>query len=43
LALWVEDAQRQTDEAVAQTLREPLPDPNHEDWCSLASRHLSEG
>ena len=43
LALWHEDAQRQTEEAVAQTLREPLPDPSQEDWCSLASRHLSEG
>jgi pyruvate dehydrogenase E1 component alpha subunit/2-oxoisovalerate dehydrogenase E1 component alpha subunit len=37
------DAQRQVEEAVAVTLREPLPDPNTEDWCPLASRHLSEG
>ncbi len=37
------DAQRQIDEAVATTLREPLPDPNAEDWCALASRHLSDG
>jgi pyruvate dehydrogenase E1 component alpha subunit/2-oxoisovalerate dehydrogenase E1 component alpha subunit len=38
-----EDAQRQVDEAVATTAREPLPDPNAEDWCPLAARHLSEG
>lgn len=35
-------AQRQIDEAVATTLREPAPDPNVEDWCALATRHLSE-
>jgi TPP-dependent pyruvate/acetoin dehydrogenase alpha subunit len=39
----LEDAQRQIEEAVTTTLREPLPDPNTEDWCALASRHLSEG
>lgn len=38
-----EDAQQQVEEAVTTTLREPLPDPNAEDWCALASRHLSEG
>jgi pyruvate dehydrogenase E1 component alpha subunit/2-oxoisovalerate dehydrogenase E1 component alpha subunit len=38
-----EEAQRQVEEAVATTLREPLPDPNAEDWCALATRHLSEG
>jgi len=37
------DAQRQVEEAVAMTLREPLPDPNTEDWCPLATRHLCEG
>ncbi len=37
------EAQQQIDEAVATTLREPLPDPNVEDWCALATRHLSEG
>jgi pyruvate dehydrogenase E1 component alpha subunit/2-oxoisovalerate dehydrogenase E1 component alpha subunit len=35
--------QRQVDEAVATTAREPLPDPNVEDWCPLATRHLCEG
>ncbi|MEZ0254013.1 MAG: thiamine pyrophosphate-dependent dehydrogenase E1 component subunit alpha [Chthoniobacter sp.] len=38
-----EDAQRQIEEAVAITLREPLPDPNNEDWCPLATRNLCEG
>jgi pyruvate dehydrogenase E1 component alpha subunit/2-oxoisovalerate dehydrogenase E1 component alpha subunit len=38
-----DDAERQVEEAVTATLREPLPDPDAEDWCPLASRHLSEG
>ena len=38
-----EDAERQIEEAVAATVREPLPDPNTEDWCPLATRHLTEG
>ena len=38
-----EDAQRQIEEAIATTLREPLPDPNEEDWCALATRHLRDG
>ncbi len=38
-----ENAQRQIEEAVTTTMREPLPDPNTEDWCALASRHLSDG
>jgi TPP-dependent pyruvate/acetoin dehydrogenase alpha subunit len=37
-----ENAQAEIDDAVATTLREPAPDPNDEDWCALASRHLSE-
>jgi pyruvate dehydrogenase E1 component alpha subunit/2-oxoisovalerate dehydrogenase E1 component alpha subunit len=37
------DALREVEEAVATTLREPLPDPNTEDWCPLATRHLCEG
>jgi pyruvate dehydrogenase E1 component alpha subunit/2-oxoisovalerate dehydrogenase E1 component alpha subunit len=35
--------QQQVEEAVATTLREPLPDPNTEDWCSLADQRLCEG
>jgi len=38
-----DEVQRQIEEAVATTLREPLPDPNTEDWCPLATRHLCEG
>jgi len=38
-----EEAQRQVDDAVATTVREPLPDPNTEEWCPLAARHLCEG
>ena len=33
---------REIEEAVAQTQREPVPDPFTEDWCSISSRHLSE-
>ncbi len=29
--------------AVAKVQREPGPDPYKEDWCALASKHLSEG
>jgi pyruvate dehydrogenase E1 component alpha subunit/2-oxoisovalerate dehydrogenase E1 component alpha subunit len=38
-----DDLQRQVEDAVATTMREALPDPNTEDWCALATRHLSEG
>ncbi|MEP6670503.1 MAG: thiamine pyrophosphate-dependent dehydrogenase E1 component subunit alpha [Chthoniobacter sp.] len=38
-----EELQREVEDAVAITMREPLPDPNTEDWCPLASRHLSDG
>jgi pyruvate dehydrogenase E1 component alpha subunit/2-oxoisovalerate dehydrogenase E1 component alpha subunit len=37
------DIERQVEEAVSATLREPLPDPNTEDWCALATRELCEG
>ena len=40
---WHDDAQRQIEEAVTTTLREPLPDPNTEDWCALATPHLRDG
>ena len=33
---------REIEEAVAQTQREPVPDPFTEDWCAISSRHLSE-
>jgi pyruvate dehydrogenase E1 component alpha subunit/2-oxoisovalerate dehydrogenase E1 component alpha subunit len=43
LRQWLTEAQKQVDEAVAMTMREPLPDPNEEDWCALANRHLTDG
>jgi TPP-dependent pyruvate/acetoin dehydrogenase alpha subunit len=32
----------EVEEAVAKVQREPAPDPYRENWCALASRHLSE-
>jgi acetoin:2,6-dichlorophenolindophenol oxidoreductase subunit alpha len=43
LELWRNEATLQVEEAVATVQREPAPDPNEEDWCPLATRHLSEG
>ncbi len=43
IELWRNDAIQQVEEAVATVQREPAPDPNEEDWCPLATRHLSEG
>ncbi len=43
LGSWREDVVGQVESAVAKVQREPGPDPYHEDWCALASRHLSEG
>jgi pyruvate dehydrogenase E1 component alpha subunit/2-oxoisovalerate dehydrogenase E1 component alpha subunit len=43
LASWRSESARKIEEAVAQAQREPAPDPYKEDWCALASRHLSEG
>jgi TPP-dependent pyruvate/acetoin dehydrogenase alpha subunit len=37
-----EDAALEVEQAVAQVQREPGPDPYKENWCALASRHLSE-
>jgi pyruvate dehydrogenase E1 component alpha subunit/2-oxoisovalerate dehydrogenase E1 component alpha subunit len=37
-----QEATREVDEAVAKVQREPAPDPYSENWCALASRHLSE-
>ncbi len=33
---------QEVEEAVAKVQREPAPDPYKENWCALASRHLSE-
>jgi TPP-dependent pyruvate/acetoin dehydrogenase alpha subunit len=39
---WREDIKTAMDEAVAKVQREAPPEPYKEDWCALASRHLSE-
>ena len=38
-----DEATRQIDDAVETALREPLPDPNAETWCALATPHLRDG
>ncbi len=43
LAAWRAEAAQKVEQAVAKVQREPGPDPYKEDWCALASRHLSEG
>jgi acetoin:2,6-dichlorophenolindophenol oxidoreductase subunit alpha len=43
LAQWRAEAAQQVEEAVAKAQREPAPDPYKEEWCALASKHLSEG
>jgi pyruvate dehydrogenase E1 component alpha subunit/2-oxoisovalerate dehydrogenase E1 component alpha subunit len=43
LAAWRSEAVQTVEEAVAKVQREPGPDPYKEDWCALASKHLSEG
>jgi len=40
LACWREEALREVEEAVATVQREPLPDPNTEHWCALATTRL---
>jgi pyruvate dehydrogenase E1 component alpha subunit/2-oxoisovalerate dehydrogenase E1 component alpha subunit len=42
MAEWREEEIRKVEEAVATVQREAGPDPYREDWCALASRHLSE-
>jgi pyruvate dehydrogenase E1 component alpha subunit/2-oxoisovalerate dehydrogenase E1 component alpha subunit len=37
-----EEAALEVEQAVALVQREPGPDPYKENWCALASRHLSE-
>ncbi len=43
LISWRNEAALKVEQAVAKVQREPGPDPYKEDWCALASRHLSEG
>jgi acetoin:2,6-dichlorophenolindophenol oxidoreductase subunit alpha len=37
-----QEAVQSVEETVAKVRREPAPDPYRENWCALASRHLSE-
>jgi len=43
LAAWRNETLQQVEEAVAKVQREPALDPYKENWCALASKHLSEG
>lgn len=43
IAAWRAEAVQKIEEAIAIVQREPGPDPFKENWCALASRHLSEG
>ena len=43
LAAWRSEAVQKVEETVAKVQRESGPDPYKEDWCALASKHLSEG
>jgi pyruvate dehydrogenase E1 component alpha subunit/2-oxoisovalerate dehydrogenase E1 component alpha subunit len=43
LAAWRNETVQKVEESVARVQREPGPDPYREDWCALASKHLSEG
>lgn len=43
LTTWRAETAQQIEEAVAKVQREPAPDPYKEDWCALASKHLTEG
>ena len=43
LADWREETAHKVEESVAMVQREAGPDPYAEDWCALASKHLSEG
>jgi TPP-dependent pyruvate/acetoin dehydrogenase alpha subunit len=40
---WRGEAIQKVEEAIATVQREAGPDPYQEDWCALASKHLSEG
>ncbi|HXS69179.1 MAG TPA: thiamine pyrophosphate-dependent dehydrogenase E1 component subunit alpha [Candidatus Polarisedimenticolia bacterium] len=43
IAAWRAEAVQKVEEAVATVQREVGPDPFKENWCALASKHLSEG
>src|SRR6185312_13840796 len=43
IAAWRAETVQKVEEAVATVQREVGPDPFKENWCALASKHLSEG
>jgi len=43
ISAWRNETVRTVEDAVAKVQREPGPDPYKENWCALASKHLSEG
>ncbi len=43
LRQWQTEASAQVEAAIATTIREPLPDPDEEDWCALSNRQLTDG
>ena len=43
LVAWRNEEIQKVEASVAKVQREPGPDPYKEDWCALASKHLSEG
>ena len=43
IAGWRAEFVQKVEEAIATVQREPTPDPFKENWCALASKHLSEG
>jgi pyruvate dehydrogenase E1 component alpha subunit/2-oxoisovalerate dehydrogenase E1 component alpha subunit len=43
IAAWRGEIVHEIEDAVARVRREPGPDPYQQDWCALASKHLSEG
>ena len=42
MVAWRNEATQKVEEAVAKAQREPAPDPYKENWCALASKHLTE-
>ena len=38
-----DQAAAEVEEACGTAIREPLPDPNTEDWCAIHTRRLAEG
>jgi len=43
LSEWREETIEKVEQAVAKAQREPGPDPYKENWCALASKHLTDG